>query len=105
MDASGAMDRTGWPGQAFCDFVATMRPGGRVEPGQLRLTSPWAEDTIIAAPKPPRSGRWRAGHSTAHHHRSNDPSDGPLAVGVGADQLGHVADRRSSRFDLPAFGG
>ena len=34
--ASGAMDRTGWPGQAFCDFVATMRPGGRVEPGQRR---------------------------------------------------------------------
>jgi hypothetical protein len=43
---------------------------------------------LIAVPMPRPSMRWRADHSTAPSGRS--ATDGVLAVGIGADQLGDV---------------
>ncbi len=50
--------------------------------------------------KPRPSMRWR--RVTAQHHHQDQPPDRPLAVGVGADELGHVPDRR--RLGLRAAG-
>jgi hypothetical protein len=40
----------------------------------------------------------------AQHDESDEPPDGTLTVGVGTDELGHVADGRGLGLDLSTFG-
>jgi hypothetical protein len=43
--------------------------------------------------------------SGSQHSKCDQPPDRALAVRVGADQLGRVANARGFRSDLPDFGG
>src|SRR5215470_13765074 len=46
-------------------------------------------------------GRQRYGERiTTEHHQRNEPPDGPLAVGVGADEFGDVAYWRGLGLEL-----
>ena len=53
-----------------------------------------------------RRSRQRDGKRiAAQHHQPDQPADCPLAVGVGPDEFGDVADLRRLGFGLPSFSG
>jgi len=41
---------------------------------------------------------------TRQHHQRDQPANRPLAIGVGPEQLGHIADRCGFRLDPATFG-
>jgi len=51
--------------------------------------------------------KWKhsSGMTERQFSADSQPPDGPLAVGIGAEQFRHVADGRGLGLDLPAFGG
>jgi hypothetical protein len=51
-----------------------------------------------------RRGQRNGQRIAAQNYKGDQPPDCPLAVRVGADQLGHVADGLGLVLDLPFFG-
>jgi hypothetical protein len=56
-----------------------------------------------SAPRRSRRGQRRWQGFGAQDHKADQPPDSLLAVGVGTDQLGDVADWRGLSLDLPAL--
>ena len=56
------------------------------------------------SPHRSRRGQGDGERVTAQHDQSDKPPDCGLAVGVGADHLGYVADGRGLGLYLPTFG-
>ena len=61
--------------------------------------------SCFAASDGSRSRQCNGERVAGEHHQGNEPPDGALTVSVGADQLGHVADRRRLRLDSAALRG
>ena len=57
------------------------------------------------SPRRSRRGQCDGERVAPQDHERNQPPDGAFTVGVGADQLGDMADRRGLGFDLPALSG
>ena len=63
---------------------------------------------VLDGGPPPRRSRRGQGDGervAAQNHERDQLPDSLLAVGVGAEQFRHVADRRGLGLDLLAFGG